>query len=76
MVENFAQSTSFSRSQSANQLFDLWLLPLEFWSNWWSTCLSIHSSHHLTREELEDKKHAQLVVPEPLKSSDDRELFA
>ena len=57
-------------------VFNLWLLPLKFWSSWLSTASTISPSHHLTPNELEDKEHAQLVVPEPLKSSDDRDLFA
>lgn len=60
----------------ATAVFDLWLLPLQFWSSWLSKLASKPPSHRLTPKEVEDKEHAQLVVPEPLKTGDDRELFA
>ncbi len=76
MDEHFTRRTSSPQGLSTEQLIGLWLLPLHVWSSWWSTCLSFPPSQRLNRKDLEDKEHAQLVVPPPLKSSDDRELFA
>ncbi len=60
----------------AEQFLELWQLPLRLWSNWCFICLGMSPSHPLPRNEAEDRQHAQLVVPEPIKASDDRELFA
>jgi len=60
----------------AEQLLELWQMPLRLWFSWWETCFLIPSAHHLSKKERVDRKHAQLVIPEPLKARVDRELFA
>lgn len=76
MDEQYRQSGNSPVVPLSTAVFNLWLLPLQFWSSWLSAPSGIPPSHRLTPKEMEDKEHAQLVVPEPLKSSDDRELFA
>lgn len=63
-------------TMSAEQLIELWQMPLRFWMCWWEACMDMPACHHLTKKELEDKRHAQLIVPEPLKARLDRDLFA
>ena len=77
MMEYLSRSKSGSEMLlPTQQLVELWQMPLHLWFSWWEMCFSIPPAHRLTPKEAEDKRHAQLVVPEPLKSSDDRELFA
>ena len=60
----------------AERLVELWQMPLRLWFSWWETCFILPPAHRLTPKEAEDKVHAQLVVPEPLKTSGEPELFA
>ncbi len=64
------------RLASAEQFLEFWQMPLRLWSNWCFLCFGMSAAHPLRRKEEEDRQHAQLVVPEPIKASDDRELFA
>ena len=59
-----------------DQLFALWETPLRLSAHWCELWFAMLPSHRLTGEEKEDKAHAQLVVPEPLKQVEDRDLFA
>ena len=71
-----SKQASSPAALAAEQFFELWQMPLRFWTNWLEACFSIPPTHRLTSKEMDDRRHAQLVVPEPIKSSPDRELFA
>lgn len=60
----------------AEQLLKLWQMQLQHWNSWWSIFLGVTERHSMTRAELQDMRHAQLVVPEPLRECDEPELFA
>ncbi len=77
-MDQSSKSNGFGpdRLASAEQFLELWQMPLRLWSNWCFICLGMSPPHPLRRKEEEDRQHAQLVVPEPIKASDDRELFA
>jgi hypothetical protein len=57
-------------------LLALWQMPMRISAQYCELWFSMLPSHHLSGEEREDKAHAQLVVPEPLKTIEDRDLFA
>jgi hypothetical protein len=65
-----------SNKAAANQLFALWEVPLRMSAQWCELWFAMLPSHRLTGEERDDKAHAQLIVPEPLKAVEDRDLFA
>lgn len=77
-MDESSKSSGFGpdRLASAEQFLELWQLPLRLWSNWCFICFGMSPPHPLRPKEAEDRQHAQLVVPEPIKASDDRELFA
>ena len=64
------------RTPSTGPLFAMWEMPLQLSRQWFEAWMSLATCHHLSPEELEDKRHGQLVVPEPLKDIEDHALFA
>ncbi len=77
-MDESSKRSELGRGQlaSAEQFLELWQLPLRLWSNWFFICFGMSPPHPLPPKAAEDRQHAQLVVPEPIKASDDRELFA
>jgi hypothetical protein len=53
-----------------------WSLPLQLATRGFEFWLAVFSSHRLSADERDDQAHRQLIVPEPLKRDDDRDLFA
>jgi hypothetical protein len=64
------------RTPSTDPLFAMWEMPLMLSRHWLDSWMNLVTCHHLSAEERDDKRHGQLVVPEPLKDIEDHDLFA